>query len=1147
MFERRYKNLVKIGEGGRGIVFKGFDTERNIWVAIKFLREREDFSLFRYEFLLAKSLEHPNWVKVYDFGERKGIPYYTMELQKKSLEEVFFTDRTDRLIEGLIGLCDGLDYIHSKGLVHGDIKPSNIFISGKTFKISDFGGIHSFESSEEVEKLGVVTILYASPEILKGLPGTPSSDLYSLGILIYEKLTGKPPFYGGIKDIIEGHLFLNPPPPSTLNPKISKRWDQIVGKLLSKSPKERYSTARELKRSLMELKGDGRGVKIGVELRSGEFINRERERSALIKILKQVLSGRSHFVVITGERGIGKTRLISEIVPLAQVEGFKVLHFKSGKFNIREIEEKLQSLFSNLPPNLSGTKDLIGFLEKIREFLKDNIGKTPLLIVIDPLNPHDTLGINFIEYLSKTFKNSKLLLIAAIDDCKRKFLGRVKVIRLKKFREKDTRRLVESRTGLATRERNDIKKIHRFSMGNPLFINQIIEFLYKRDLIEFGDGDWSIKEILLPSNILELIGKELKDLDGEMDVIKTAALIGEKIRIDLLETLFGRERVLKALEALIERELVRREANGYFFRDPFLKEKITLLIPAREKRKIHRRIFQTLEEKYPKDWRNLYIHSRNAGLRKKYIHYGLMAAREEMLNWNFSEVVHILESIIPLIDNKGDLKTALELFYESCISLGEWDKLEDLLKITLRKKRRMDSLLKFYLANLYIKRGKPKKAESHLLELLKRKDEDLDEKRIRFLLSLLYSTYLGEKERAKQEIERGLSLISDPGEEASFIRILGNIYFYEGNFDNSLRLYERALHLQEKSGNLLEQVRLYNNMGAACQRSMKYRKAENYLMKGISIARKIGCLKELSSLYSNLTLVYGETFELEKQIDAAYKALEIADKLDDRRGQAFSRIVLSAALFLFGRWMEVEEHLNKALDYTEGMVELSATEHLLRFLFHRGLWQDALSRAIKGIFTAKKYKVRLRENTLYSFLSLLYSSKGDFEKARYFAKKTEEVPLFNLYSKFYITFSKGEFEKAERYLNLVESLSSSLKTRFTALLDKAEIKVNIGDVDGAFRLARGALRIFEEKKAHYLASQAKRILGMVYLKAKSWDLAEKYLLEAHREFKNIGAIWFLYRTLPHLAILYRDILRDGDTASLYLSELTTLEKVLDIK
>ena len=266
----RYEIIDKIGSGGMANVYKAIDRVLNRYVAVKVLkkefREDENFvKKFRSEAQAAAGLTHANIVNVYDVAEDRGLHYIVMELVEGITLKEYIQKKGRLTQKEVIGIamqvCSGIDAAHSNNIVHRDIKPQNIIISkeGKV-KVTDFG-IAKATSSNTISTNVMGSVHYTSPEQARGGFSDAKSDIYSLGITMYEMITGQLPFDGdSTVSIALKHLQEDIVPPSEIVDDIPYSLEQIILKCTQKSPDRRYANvtmlARDLKRSIQDPDGD---------------------------------------------------------------------------------------------------------------------------------------------------------------------------------------------------------------------------------------------------------------------------------------------------------------------------------------------------------------------------------------------------------------------------------------------------------------------------------------------------------------------------------------------------------------------------------------------------------------------------------------------------------------------------------------------------------------------------------------------------------------------------------------------------------------------------------------------------------------------------------------------------------------------------
>ena len=265
----RYEIIEELGRGAMGVVYKAKDPTIGRTVALKTLRldvhgldAAEMVRRFQNEARAAGVLSHPNIVTIYDAGECDGIFYIAMEfIQGTTLHELLAEQHilpTEDVIQYSRQICKGLDYAHSHGIVHRDVKPANIMITANgTVKIMDFGIAKAGGSMTSTGQV-LGTPNYMAPEQVKGRPLDGRSDLFSFGVILYEMLTGEKPFVGqNVTTIIYKIVNENPIAPRDLDVTVHPGLSAIVTRALAKSPDDRYQTGADLVRDLESYKVAG--------------------------------------------------------------------------------------------------------------------------------------------------------------------------------------------------------------------------------------------------------------------------------------------------------------------------------------------------------------------------------------------------------------------------------------------------------------------------------------------------------------------------------------------------------------------------------------------------------------------------------------------------------------------------------------------------------------------------------------------------------------------------------------------------------------------------------------------------------------------------------------------------------------------------
>ena len=354
----RYRLEEPLGEGGMGVVFRARDVGTDELVALKVVRVTDEGMLasFRREVFALRSIEHPSVVPILDDGVSDGQPWYAMPLLEgrtlgdyicnvhqplvSSINELRDPGMADTLpppapswqsprglqevLSLMRALCAPLGFVHSRGLVHRDLKPDNVFVQDDgTPVLVDFGLALSFSGDRGRDVLEVAgrplgTPQYMAPEQIRGDLVDARADLYALGCILYEALTGRLPFEGSTPRLLSQHMFAAPEPPSSVAQGIPAVLDELVLKLLEKNPRQRLGYADDVARALAEM-----GARVPYNtaqlpaaspyLYRPSLAGRDAMVSELQSALEPDARAKQGIVLIGGESGVGKTRVAMEL------------------------------------------------------------------------------------------------------------------------------------------------------------------------------------------------------------------------------------------------------------------------------------------------------------------------------------------------------------------------------------------------------------------------------------------------------------------------------------------------------------------------------------------------------------------------------------------------------------------------------------------------------------------------------------------------------------------------------------------------------------------------------------------------------------------------------------------------------------------
>jgi len=397
----RYEIASELGRGGMGVVYQAHDPLLNRDVAIKLTQQTllspEARSRFRAEAQTLARLDHPSIVPIFDIGEHEGALFFVMPVLKgQSLRHKMREQNLTlgNIIEGAIQVASALDYSHGLGVLHRDIKPENLMVSEEEtgdlrFRVMDFGLARDTALSR-FTKSGIMvgTVGYMSPEQVMGKASDGRTDIYSLGTVLYECLTGDIPFSGEMQSVLY-RIVHEIPQHLQSSGLVDHELESIVLKCLEKDPALRPQKAADLVQMLRQYHSKNREnehMRTVVLSRAdlvarpalAPFVGREKEMKELQMQLNAAKAGECHLVVISGEAGVGKTRLLDELEALGRAQSLKILHGrfmeKDGAFPYHGFCELIQDFFRQKESGSSS-----GGLPDLSDLSADLISLFPML------------------------------------------------------------------------------------------------------------------------------------------------------------------------------------------------------------------------------------------------------------------------------------------------------------------------------------------------------------------------------------------------------------------------------------------------------------------------------------------------------------------------------------------------------------------------------------------------------------------------------------------------------------------------------------------------------------------------------------------------------------------------------------------------
>jgi len=856
------------------------------------------------------------------------------------------------------------------------------------------------------------------------------------------------------------------------------------------------------------------------EVYTSKFIGRKDELRHLQKIYDDALKGSGKCLLISGEAGIGKTRLVHESIrrltrkniyflqgrclyqttvdpylPFVEAirDYFRRAKKSSTDSTIKEIVSRAPE-FGGLLPVAHGEKELEVVsadgdinLDSERTRIFETISKAfmgiseekPIMLFIDDLHWADVGSIQFLHYLARNISKNPIIIIGVyrpeelVD-----FEGKphplkgtilrmrgediVKEIDLSRLGQSDSKKMTKAYLGKEAVSDEFTSLIHKETDGNPFFIEAILSNI-KEEYIERLPT-----RIEIPKSIKDTILRRLERLsDEERDILEISSAIGERFDGDVLLGMSGmdEDKVLDSIDRLCDARLIEDDlsidAEGYRFHHCKIQEVVYNELNGPRRRMLHERIGRTLEELYKDDVNEIvsdlaYHYSETKNYDKMY-EYSWKAGEKASNVYSFDEAVSNYKTALSALDGI-ERNQSLEGEVES----GEG-----------------------------LEKGDEDKDEMVFVSLLKGFDVESNEKKVS-VLDRLGGAYdiLGKWEESFDVYEKALNLTAEKNKKGEIAARIGSIYRKRGMFDKGVRICEEALKIVDKE--CKEKCLLLNCIGNILSRKGDFEKALEHLKQSLKIAKKIKNEKILAWIYYDMGRIYSEKCDNKNAVDFFDKSLKIFEKIGDRIGVA-------------------------------------SVYHELG-LFHMRIdkYEDSLGFLEESLEIIKKIGGQHGIASIHHDTSLVYYNMGDYDKALEFCEKTLKIyekvgdllGIARVWTDFGLNYlKKGDYKEAESYFRKSSEIVSTARYKGAVynLLGLAECSLRKdNDVGMAMKFCHQALRFSREFGFRSAEGESLKIFGMIYSEIKDWESSIKSFEDSVKIFKeieypvNLGETYYEY-------------------------------------
>jgi tetratricopeptide (TPR) repeat protein/tRNA A-37 threonylcarbamoyl transferase component Bud32 len=1192
----RYAVLKKLGEGGKGVVYKARDTVLNRVVAIKMLRSavssEEAYSRFIREAQAVAKLNHPNIVSIHDIGKEDEKQFFVLEfVDGTSLRELMKTYPEGKcdmqtVLRMAIDVCNALQYAHSQGVLHRDVKPENILITEDGIaKLMDFG-LAKMLGQPGITQEGIIvgTVAYVAPENALGKGADARSDLYSLGAVLYEAVTGRPPFPGEdpVK-VIFSHIHDYPTSLSKLNPKVPQALADCIMRLLEKEPGKRYQSAADLLGALREIaEGYLREVLVPTKpsvvvpsprpsaVKEVQLIDRVEEMRLLREAVDRAVRGEGGAVFLYGEAGIGKTRLTRELGAYARLRGMQVLYgrcpalfrmdgvppyvlwsevikdylqscgpeqlyrvigFYPSELSklVPEIRQKLGAIPESLPISPEHGRDRL--FEAVSQFVTNISKEAPLLVILDDLQWTDQTSLLLLHYLARGVYRASLLLLGAYRD-------------------------------------TDVDERH------PLF--PVLTELNRERLLQsaqlsrmsFDDTSEMVKRILeqddVPREFCELVYEKMrgnpffteeviKSLKEERVIYREENKwkIKEVSKIEFPKTV---KSVIKARVGRLDDECQNVLTLASFVGNDFSFEALCGVTGVEENKLLEslERILKTglIKEKVIRG-EDVYcfadviirdvVHEEVSHLRHKRLHGTVGCALEKAyakkIDEHFGELAyHFLEG--------GDKDKALDYFMragEKSQKMYAYDEafsyFDHALKLLEEKGGSVEEK-----ARITERLGDVKAWTGQFdagmewwdraLTLRAQLEDRKSVSRLHVKMAHAFWNVAGDKKKASEHHQLALEILEKEPENVDLANLYEDIghRLWRSGEPEALSWLQKAVDLAEKLGDSRILAECYDDLGALSWQSGELEKMSTYWEQGLKIALESNSLEAALRLYCNLCNLYWWT-EPQKAFETVQKGLELAKKVGD-----LNLLVWLDGNLAFCYWAMGE--VQKALSMYEDNLALvkrtrnaSFTPNVLlgigQCYLWLGEWDKSLQYLTEAVDMAKKAGEYGASADANGWLGELFMEMEDYEE-------TEK----------YFNESNSASEKAG-------DTGSQLALTFPAL---SRLYLKKGEIEKAKELIEKTLEFtVKPKVGRLLIANAEMLEGMLFREQKNWEQSIQHFEKSLQTFKDLNAqkwyVPYFADLLYEYGSMYLDRNKEGDKEEAYslLNQALAMYQKMDAK
>lgn len=987
----RYMLLEPLGQGGMGTVYRAFDRLTGNVIALKRVRTGRDHDpnntldvrlALAQEFRLLATLRHPHIISVLDYGfDADGAPYFTMDLLEDP-EDILTVAKRSPLTTKIVLITEmlqALAYLHRRGIVHRDLKPENLLITHGHLKLLDFG-IASAHDLKGVTSPGTIggTLAYLAPELLRGTDPTEPSDLYAVGILLYEMLAGRHPFNVNdaallVFDLMNTDVDMNRIKPGPGDPpQVVAAIRSVIRKLLYKQPEHRYQRAWQVVEVLCAAADIPAPAETG-EIRdsylmSARFVGRDEEFAQLREALGHAMIHQGSIWLVGGESGVGKSRVLEELRAYALVRGSLVVRGQAaaeGSLPYQVWREPLRRLVLTCPLSDLDAGVLKPLVPDIAKLIERDVQDAPALdseptrlrlaqTIIDMLRGRKDTTVILLEDLHWTRESFDLLKIIALgvsdlpvlivgsyrDDERPdlpEILPSARVLKLHRFTNTSIAELSRAILGPLGARKDILTLLERETEGNVFFVIEVLRALADSAGRLDEIGAVTLPRIVVTGGVRAVLQRRIKRLPASaVELLNIAAIGGRRIDTAVMAHVTSESVDLEGWLTGCANAAVLEIIDGEWrFTHDKLRETLLEALPEDERPQLHLLMANALEAVYPNDPARAVLmaeHFRVAGETRKQLQYVVLAARHARATSRHEECRRLCQEALELLTAPDEQRmSTLTLLGDAYWDSSAYDDAEKCYMESLKLARRLRNTAGSAEALIGLGSVAWRQGDLGLAQQLFGEGQALAERADS--MDGLADAYnglgvvafdQGDFITSRDHLEKSLRVAQDGAESWRVARNFGNLakaLNYLGETNKARDYCEIAYELFLQIGDRRNAAIMVINLGTILEQLREYPSARQCYEEGLMMFRTMGsniAVVTTTSTYSTIPVDSDPTAGPSRalQLQALNTAKQLADPY-------LSCTMLSNMAVLHTRLRETDELKGFLLDILEYAVDMN--------------------------------------------------------------------------------------------------------------------------------------------------------------------------------------------------------------------------------